>query len=246
MLIIPAIDLKDGKCVRLRQGRLDDETVYGDDPVRMADHWAGQGARRLHIVDLDGAKTGKPQHFDTICAIAKNHPDLPIQVGGGIRTGDDVQAYLDADIQYVVLGTRALSQPHLVKDLCLEYPEHIIVGLDIKDGRLASAAWSKLSHHDLYELAEHFEKDGAAAIVHTDIQSDGMMTGLNLEATKKLAERISTPVIAAGGLRDLKDVEALCALKDSGLIGAVTGRAIYEKKLDLAAAQKLADKLCPP
>ena len=246
MLIIPAIDLKSGRCVRLRQGRLDDETVYGDDPVRMADHWAEQGARRLHIVDLDGAKTGKPQHFAVVKAIAQNHPDLPIQVGGGIRSDDDVQAYLDVGVQYVILGTRAIVQPHFVKDLCLEFPEHIIVGLDVKDDHIASAAWSKLSHHDLHDLAQHFENDGVAAIVHTDIQSDGMLTGLNLEATKSLAEAINTPVIAAGGLHNLDDVKKLCALKESGVVGAVTGRAIYEKTLDLVEAQKLADELCPP
>ena len=246
MLIIPAIDLKGGRCVRLRQGRLDDETVYGDDPVRMSDHWVSQGARRLHIVDLDGAQTGKPQHFAVIKEIANRHPDLPIQVGGGIRTDDDVQSYLDAGVRYVILGTRAISLPHFVKDLCLEFPERIIVGLDVKDGHVASAAWSKLSHHNLVDLAQHFESDGVAAIAYTDIQSDGMLSGLNIESARAFADTISTPVIIAGGLRDLKDVESLCALKDTNIIGAITGRAIYEKTLDLAAAQKLADKLCPP
>lgn len=246
MLIIPAIDLKDGKCVRLRQGRLSDETVYGDDPIKMSDHWASQGARRLHIVDLDGAQTGKPQHGAIIKEIVQRHPDLPIQVGGGIRTDDDVQSYLDAGVQFVILGTRAISLPHFVKDLCLEFPARIIVGLDVKDGRVAHAAWSKLSHHNLIDLAQHFEDDGVAAFAYTDIQGDGMLTGLNIDGAREFAEQISVPVIVAGGLRDLKDVEALCGLEDVNVVGAITGRAIYEKTLDLAAAQALADKLCPP
>lgn len=245
MLIIPAIDLKGGKCVRLRQGKLDDETVYSDDPVLMAGHWVKQGARRLHIVDLDGAAKGEPQHLDIIRKIAQQHPDMIIQVGGGIRDDEHVVTYLDMGIQYVILGTRAISQPHLVRDLCLEFTGHIVIGLDVKDGKVASAGWSKLSHHDIYDLAKHYETDGVASIVYTDIASDGMLSGLDVEGARKLANSVNIPVIVAGGVRDLKDVENLCALKDDGVIGAITGRAIYEKTLDLVAAQQLADQLCP-
>ena len=245
MLIIPAIDLKDNKCVRLRQGRLDKETVYSDDPVKMADHWVEQGARRLHVIDLNGAAKGHPCHLETVRAITQRHPDLTIQVGGGIRDDEHVVQYLDMGVQYVILGTRAISQPHLVKDLCLEFTGHVIIGLDVKDGKVASAGWSKLSHHDIYDLAKHYEVDGVASIVYTDIESDGMLSGLNVDGAKKLAAAVNVPVIVAGGVRDLKDVEKLCLLKEDGVIGAITGRALYEKTLDFAAAQELTDKLCP-
>ncbi len=243
MLIIPAIDLKDGKCVRLRQGRMDDETIFSDDPVAIAAQWVEQGARRLHIVDLNGAFAGKPVNADVVHEISKAFPDLPIQIGGGIRDEDTIQAYLDAGVQYVIVGTKAVSAPHFVNDICLEFPGHIIVGLDAKDGKVAIDGWSKLSKHDVVDMAKHFESDGVAAIVYTDIGRDGMMTGVNVESTVKLAQAVTIPIIASGGITNIDDIKALCAVQDEGISGAITGRAIYEGTLDFAAAQKLSDEL---
>ncbi len=243
MLLIPAIDLKDGKCVRLRQGRMDDETVFSDDPVAMAGRWVEAGARRLHIVDLNGAFAGEPVNAGVVHEIAAAYPDLPIQIGGGIRDEDTVQTYLNAGVEYVIIGTKAVSAPHFVNDLCLEFPGHVIVGLDAKDGKVAIDGWSKLSKHDVIDMAKHFEQDGVAAIVYTDIGRDGMMTGVNVESTLKLAQAINIPVIASGGITNMDDIRALCAVTDEGIMGAITGRAIYEGTLDFAEGQKLADSL---
>ena len=243
MLLIPAIDLKDGKCVRLRQGRMDDETVFGDDPVAVARRWVEAGARRLHMVDLNGAFEGKPVNASAIRAVAEAFPDLPIQVGGGIRDEETVQAYLDAGVQYTIIGTKAVSAPHFINDLCVEFPGHIIVGLDAKDGKVAIDGWSKLSHHSVIDMAQRFEDDGVEAIVFTDIGRDGMMEGVNVESTVELAQAIRIPVIASGGITNLDDIQALCKVADEGIMGAITGRAIYEGTLDLAEAQKLADEL---
>ncbi|MDJ0890122.1 MAG: 1-(5-phosphoribosyl)-5-[(5-phosphoribosylamino)methylideneamino]imidazole-4-carboxamide isomerase [Gammaproteobacteria bacterium] len=242
MLLIPAIDLKGGKCVRLRQGRPDEETVFSDDPVGVAARWVGEGARRLHIVDLDGAFAGKPKNADVIRAIAEAHPDVPIQVGGGIRDEDTIQAYLDAGVEYVIIGTKAVTAPHFVADVCTEFPRHIIVGLDARDGRLALDGWSKLSNHDAIDLALQFEQDGVEAVVYTDISRDGMMSGVNVAATVKLAQAVNVPVVAAGGITTMEDVQALCDVAEEGIMGAITGRAIYEGTLDFAAGQRLADK----
>jgi phosphoribosylformimino-5-aminoimidazole carboxamide ribotide isomerase len=244
MLLIPAIDLKDGKCVRLRQGRMEDSTVFSDDPVAMAGRWVEAGARRLHIVDLNGAFDGRPVNREVIHAIADAYPALPIQVGGGIRDEETVQAYLDAGVSYVIIGTKAVSAPHFINDLCIEFPGHIIVGLDAKDGKVAIDGWSKLSRHDVIDLAQHFENDGVEAIVYTDIGRDGMMSGVNVEATVKLARAVNIPIIASGGITNLDDVRALCGVADEGIMGAITGRAIYEGSLDFAAGQHLADELC--
>ena len=244
MLLIPAIDLKDGKCVRLRQGRMEDETVFSDNPVEVAQRWVDAGARRLHMVDLNGAFEGKPVNAGAIEAVAEAFPDLPIQVGGGIRDEETVQAYLDAGVQYVIIGTRAVSAPHFVNDLCVEFPGHIIVGLDAKDGKVAIEGWSKLSHHSVIDMAQRFEQDGVEAIVFTDIGRDGMMTGVNVDSTVALAQAIHIPVIASGGITDIEDIRALCAVSDEGIMGAITGRALYEGSLDLTAAQQLADELC--
>jgi phosphoribosylformimino-5-aminoimidazole carboxamide ribotide isomerase len=243
MLVIPAIDLKDGKCVRLRQGRMEDDTVFSDDPVAVAGRWVKEGARRLHIVDLNGAFAGKPVNGEVVEAIARAHPDLPIQVGGGIRDEDTIQAYLDVGVRWVILGTKAVNVPHFVSDVCAEFPGHIIVGLDARNGKVAIDGWSKMSGHDVVDLAKKFQDDGVEAIVYTDIGRDGMLTGVNVEATKRLAESISIPVIASGGITNLEDIRKLCEVADSGIIGAITGRAIYEGTLDFAAAQKLADEL---
>ena len=244
MLLIPAIDLKDGKCVRLRQGRMEDETVFGDDPVAVAQRWVDAGARRLHMVDLNGAFAGKPVNAAVIRSVAEAFPDLPIQVGGGIRDEETVQAYLDAGVQYTIIGTRAVSAPHFVNDLCAEFPGHIIVGLDAKDGKVAIDGWSKLSHHPVIDMAQRFEDDGVEAIVFTDIGRDGMMNGVNVDSTVELAQAIRIPVIASGGIATIDDIRALCKVADEGIMGAITGRAIYEGSLDLAEAQKLADELC--
>ena len=244
MLLIPAIDMKDGKCVRLRQGRMEDETVFSDDPVAVARRWVEAGARRLHMVDLNGAFEGKPVNAAAIKYVAEAFPDLPIQVGGGIRDEETVQAYLDAGVQYTIIGTRAVSAPHFVNDLCAEFPGHIIVGLDAKDGKVAIDGWSKLSHHSVIDMAQRFEDDGVEAIVFTDIGRDGMMSGVNVESTVELAQAIRIPVIASGGITTIDDIRALCKVADEGIMGAITGRAIYEGTLDLAEAQKLADELC--
>ncbi len=242
MLLIPAIDLKDGKCVRLRQGNMEDETVFSDDPVAMAERWVEAGARRIHLVDLDGAVQGRPVNTDVIHRIVDAIPDIPVQVGGGIRDDDTIQAYLDSGVSFVIIGTTAVTAPHFVSDVCAEFPGHIIVGLDAKDGKVAIDGWSKLSHHDVIDMAQHFERDGVEAIIYTDISRDGMMDGVNVEATVKLAQSITIPVIASGGITNMDDVRALCEVEDEGVIGAISGRALYEGTLDLAAAQKIADE----
>ena len=239
MILIPAIDIKDGKCVRLRQGKMDDTTVFSDNPIEMADRWAAAGAKRLHIVDLDGAVYGKPKNAELVHEIAEQYPDIPIQLGGGVRDEDTVEAYLNAGVQYVIIGTRAVNEPHFVSDIALEYPRHIIVGLDAIDGKLAVDGWSKLSKHDLIDLAQHFENDGVHAIIYTDISKDGMMQGANIELTKKLAESVRIPVIASGGVTNLEDLKKLKAIEKSGVSGVITGRAIYEGTLDFAEGQRL-------
>jgi phosphoribosylformimino-5-aminoimidazole carboxamide ribotide isomerase len=243
MLIIPAIDIKDGKCVRLRQGVMTDDTVYSEDPLEMAGRWVEQGARRLHLVDLNGATVGKPVNHGVIHDIAQAFPNVPIQVGGGIRDEDTIQRYLDAGVRYVIIGTKAVTAPHFVQDMCLEFPSHIMVGLDVRDGKVAIEGWSKLSRHDAVDLAKQFEEDGVEAIIFTDIRRDGMMNGLNLDATVDFARQLTIPVIASGGVTNLDDIRALCAVESEGIAGAVTGRAIYEGSLDLRAAQTLADEL---
>lgn len=243
MLLIPAIDLKDGKCVRLRQGRMEDSTVFSDDPVAMAARWAKAGARRLHLVDLNGAFAGQPVNAQVIRRIVQTFPDLPIQVGGGIRDQQTVETYLDTGVQFVIIGTKAVQEPGFINDLCAEYPGHIIVGLDAKDGRVAVNGWSKLSKHDVIDLARIFERCGVEAIVYTDISRDGMMQGVNVEATVRLAQAISIPVIASGGVSTLDDVRALCAVEKEGIMGAIIGRALYDGAIDLVEAQRLANTM---
>jgi len=241
MLLIPAIDLKDGKCVRLRQGRMEDDTVFSDNPVEVAGRWVAAGARRIHLVDLDGAFAGKPKNAEIIHEIVAAYPDVPVQIGGGIRDEETVQAYLDAGVQYVIIGTKAVSDPLFVRDIALAYPGHIIVGLDAKDGKVAVDGWSKLSRHDVVDMAQKFESYGVEAIIYTDISRDGMMNGVNVEATAKLANAIRIPVIASGGITNMDDITALGAVAEEGIMGAITGRAIYEGTLDFAEAEKLAE-----
>jgi len=243
MILIPAIDLKDGQCVRLRQGRMDDDTVFSDDPVEMAGRWHKAGARRLHLVDLNGAFEGKPVNGEIIQEITKTYPDLPVEIGGGIRTIETVEAYLDAGIAYVIIGTKAVEDPDFVTQLCKLFPGKIIVGLDALDGKVAIKGWAEVSDVDLFDLSKRFENDGVDAIIYTDISRDGMMQGANVENTAALAQAINIPVIASGGIYDLKDVEAICKVAHHGISGAITGRAIYEGSLDFAAGQKLADEL---
>jgi len=239
MLLIPAIDIKGGKCVRLRQGRMDDATVYEDDPVVAARRWVDAGAERLHVIDLDGAVTGEPVNSDAVQRIVEQFPGVPVQVGGGIRNEQTIDTYLEAGVQYVILGTKAVNEPHFVSDICVEYPGHVIVGLDARDGKLAVEGWSKLSKHDVIDLSQRLESDGVEAIIYTDISRDGMLTGANIEATRRLAESVRVPVFAAGGIASLDDLRRLLEIADAGVAGAITGRAIYDGSLDFAAGIKL-------
>jgi len=244
MLLIPAIDLKDGHCVRLKQGEMDAATIFSEDPGATARHWIDQGARRLHVVDLDGAFAGKPKNQTAIRAIlAEVGDEIPVQLGGGIRDLDTIERALDAGITYVIIGTAAVKNPGFLHDACSAFPGHIIVGLDAKDSKVAVDGWSKLTGHDVIDLAKKFEDYGVEGVIYTDIGRDGMLSGVNIEATVKLAQALRIPVIASGGIATLTDVDALCAVEFEGITGAITGRAIYEGTLDFAAAQARADEL---
>ena len=241
MILIPAIDIKEGKCVRLRQGLMEDSTVFSDSPLEMADKWIELGAKRIHLVDLDGAFAGKPTNADAINAIAEKHPDVPIQIGGGIRDEKTIRAYLDVGVEYVIIGTRAANEPQFISDIAAEFGDHLIIGLDAKDGIVAVDGWAKLTDHHVVELASQFESDGVQAIIYTDIARDGMMQGVNLEATKSLAEAVSIPIIASGGVTNMDDLVALQKIESVGVSGVITGRAIYEGTLDFAEGQTYLD-----
>jgi len=244
MLLIPAIDLKDGQCVRLKQGEMDDATVFSSDPGAMARHWLEAGARRLHLGGLNGALAGQPKNGAAIRSITDVvGDDIPVQLGGGIRDLDTIEHYLDNGISYVIIGTAAVKNPGFLHDACSAFPGHIIVGLDAKDGKVAVDGWSKLTGHDVVDLAKKFEDYGVESVIYTDIGRDGMLSGVNIEATVRLARALRIPVIASGGITDLRDIDALCAVEDEGIMGAITGRAIYEGTLDFAAAQARADEL---
>ncbi len=243
MLIIPAIDLKDGQCVRLRQGLMDDSTVFSDDPVAMAARWVDAGCRRLHLVDLNGAFAGEPVNGEVVTAIAKAYPDLPIQIGGGIRNLETIKHYVNAGVSYVIIGTKAVKEPAFVAEACSAFPGKVIVGLDAKDGLVATDGWAEVSDVKATDLAKQFEADGVSAIVYTDIARDGMMQGVNVEATVTMAEASSIPVIASGGITNIDDIRALAAVASKGICGAITGRAIYEGTLDVAEAQQLCDEV---
>jgi len=243
MLIIPAIDIKDGHCVRLKQGDMADATVFSEDPGAMAAHWKAQGAKRLHLVDLNGAVAGKPKNEGAIKQIvAALNDEIPIQLGGGIRDLDTIERYLDDGISYVIIGTAAVKNPGFLHDACGAFPGHIIVGLDAKDGKIATDGWSKLTKHDVIDMAKKFEDYGAEAIIYTDIGRDGMLSGVNIEATLKLAQAMQIPVIASGGLSSLKDIQELKKIEGDGVIGAIAGRAVYDGTLDFRAAQAEAEK----
>jgi phosphoribosylformimino-5-aminoimidazole carboxamide ribotide isomerase len=244
MLLIPAIDLKDGKCVRLEQGNMNASTTFGEDPAAMARRWLDAGARRLHLVDLNGAFAGKPVNEGAVRAILREVGDeIPVQLGGGIRDFDTIERYLDDGISYVVIGTAAVKSPGFMKDACSAFGGHVIVGLDAKDGKVATDGWSKLTGHEVVDLAKKFEDYGVEGVIYTDIGRDGMLTGINVEATVKLAQALSIPVIASGGLAGLPDIDKLCAVEIEGIEGVICGRAIYNGALDFAAAQARADAL---
>ena len=244
MLLIPAIDLKDGHCVRLQQGVMDKATVFSEDPSAMARHWIKEGARRLHLVDLNGAFAGRPRNEEAIKAIIHALGDaVPIQLGGGIRDLDTIERYLDDGITYVIVGTAAVKTPGFLHDACYAFPGHVMVALDARDGKVAVDGWSKMTRHDVVDLAKKFQDYGVEAIIHTDIGRDGMLTGINVDATVGLARVLSVPVIASGGITSLDDIKVLCAVEQEGIVGAITGRAIYDGLLNFAEAQKLADKL---
>ncbi|MGB0662729.1 MAG: 1-(5-phosphoribosyl)-5-[(5-phosphoribosylamino)methylideneamino]imidazole-4-carboxamide isomerase [Pontibacterium sp.] len=243
MLIIPAIDLKDGACVRLRQGRMDDSTVFSDNPVEMASQWVNAGCRRLHLVDLNGAFAGKPVNGEIVTEIAKAYPKLPIQIGGGIRSPEIIEAYLSAGVEYVIIGTKAVKEPEFVSQMCKDFKGHIIVGLDAQDGYVAIDGWAEVTDVKAVDLAKQFRNDGVESIVYTDISRDGMMQGVNVEATVNLAKEAGIPVIASGGVTDIEDIRRLSMVAKDGILGAITGRAIYEGTLNVAEAQTLADEL---
>ena len=244
MLLIPAIDLKDGHCVRLVQGDMDQSTTFGEDPAAMARKWVDLGARRLHLVDLNGAFAGVPKNYTAIKAILKEvGDDVPVQLGGGIRDLDTIEKYIDGGLRYVIIGTAAVKNPGFLRDACSAFGGHIIVGLDAKDGKVATDGWSKLTGHEVIDLAKKFEDWGVESIIYTDIGRDGMLTGINIEATVKLAQALTIPVIASGGLSGMEDIEKLCAVQEEGIEGVICGRAIYTGALDFAAAQARADAL---
>ncbi|BET12105.1 1-(5-phosphoribosyl)-5-[(5-phosphoribosylamino)methylideneamino]imidazole-4-carboxamide isomerase [Pandoraea sputorum] len=244
MLLIPAIDLKDGQCVRLKQGDMDQATVFSEDPAAMARHWVEQGARRLHLVDLNGAFAGKPRNEAAIHAIIEEvGADIPVQLGGGIRDLGTIERFLDAGLSYVIIGTAAVKNPGFLRDACSAFGGHIIVGLDAKDGKVATDGWSKLTGHEVVDLARKFEDYGVESIIYTDIGRDGMLQGINIEATVRLAQAVTVPVIASGGLSNLGDIDALCKVESEGVEGVICGRAIYSGDLNFSSAQTRADEL---
>jgi len=244
MLLIPAIDLKDGHCVRLKQGDMDQSTTFSENPAAMARQWIEAGARRLHLVDLNGAFSGKPQNHAAIKAILREvGDDIPVQLGGGIRDLDTIERYIDDGLRYVIIGTAAVKNPGFLKDACSAFGGHIIVGLDAKNGKVATDGWSKLTGHEVADLGRKFEDYGVESIIYTDIGRDGMLSGINIEATVKLAQALTIPVIASGGLSNMADIDKLCAVEADGIEGVICGRAIYSGDLDFAAAQARADEL---
>jgi phosphoribosylformimino-5-aminoimidazole carboxamide ribotide isomerase len=244
MLLIPAIDLKDGHCVRLKQGDMDQSTTFSEDPEVMARKWVDKGARRLHLVDLNGAFAGHPKNEQAIRKILKEvGSEVDVQLGGGIRDLDTIERYLDAGLRFVIIGTAAVKNPGFLQDACTAFGGHIIVGLDAKDGKVATDGWSKLTRHEVVDLGKKFEDYGVESIIYTDIGRDGMLSGINIEATVKLAQALTIPVIASGGLSSMADIERLCAVESEGIEGVICGRAIYTGDLDFEAAQIRADEL---
>ena len=246
-MLIPDIDLKDGHCVRLEQGDMNKATVFSEDPAAMARHWVNQGARRLHLVDLNGAFAGKPKNESAILSILKEVGDeIPVQLGGGIRDLETIERLLDDGLETIIIGTAAVKNPGFLQEACVAFGGHIMVGLDARDGKVATDGWSKLTGHEVIDLAKKYEDYGVEAIVYTDIGRDGMLQGINIEATLRLARAVSIPIIASGGLTNLKDIDDLCAIEDDGVMGVIAGRAIYNGNINLTEAQKYADEKNPP
>jgi phosphoribosylformimino-5-aminoimidazole carboxamide ribotide isomerase len=243
MLLIPAIDIKDGRCVRLRQGDMNSATVFSEDPVAMARHWVDLGARRLHVVDLNGARSGKPVNEPVIRRIVEEvGVEVPVQLGGGLRDLDTIERYIDGGVGFVVIGTAAVKNPGFLHDACSAFGGHVIVALDARDGKVATDGWSKLTGHDVVDLAVKFEDYGVEAILYTDIGRDGMLTGVNLDATVALARAVNIPVIASGGVATIEDIERLCSVQSEGIEAAILGRSLYEGTLDFRAALERADR----
>ncbi|MDC9714812.1 MAG: 1-(5-phosphoribosyl)-5-[(5-phosphoribosylamino)methylideneamino]imidazole-4-carboxamide isomerase [Gammaproteobacteria bacterium] len=242
MTIIPAIDLKNGQCVRLRQGLMEDTTVFSDNPVEMAAQWVAQGARRLHLVDLNGAFEGEPVNALSVTEIVSAFPDLPVQIGGGIRSMQIANTYIEAGVSYLIIGTMAVTNSEFVAELCREFPGKVIVGLDANEGLVATQGWAQQTDLHVVDLSKKFEQEGVSSIVYTDIARDGMMQGVNVEATADLARQTSIPIIASGGITNMGDISGLLTQAHHGIMGAITGRAIYEGTLDFAKAQQLCDQ----
>jgi len=243
MQVIPAIDLKEGKCVRLKQGLMDQATIFSEHPAEMAKLWKSKGARRLHLVDLDGAFAGQQKNLSAIKEVIQEMGDIPIQLGGGIRNLDAVENLINIGIDSVIIGTAAITNPGFLHEACFAFPGQVIVGLDAKDGEVAINGWAKLTGHSVFEMAKKFEDYGVASIIYTDIGRDGMLQGINIDATVKLAENGNVPIIASGGLSDIKDIENLCAVANVGIKGVIAGRSIYEGTLDFEKANQLAETL---
>ncbi len=242
MIVIPAIDLKDGQCVRLRQGLIEDTTVFSSNPIEMAMQWVEQGARRLHLVDLNGAFEGRPVNAASVTEIVSAFPDLPVQIGGGIRNIKIANTYIEAGISYLIIGTMAVTDPEFVFELCREFPNKVIVGLDANNGFVATKGWVQKTNLNVVDLSKKFEQDGINSIIYTDIARDGMMQGMNIKAIVNLAKQISIPIIASGGVTNIGDIIGLLTEVHFGIMGVITGRAIYEGTLDFKQAQQLCDE----
>ena len=241
MIVIPAVDLKEGRCVRLSQGRMDQESVYSEHPVEMAKRWESKGAERLHVVDLNGAVTGKPFHRSLIKEIAQS-VRIPTEVGGGVRDLATIEDYLSSGIRWVILGTAAFQNRPLIEEACRRFPEGVILGIDAKRGKVAIQGWNEMVSLEAIDLIKQFEGIGLSAIIFTDIERDGMGTGLNLESTRSLARSTSIPVIASGGVSRSEDIEQLMTLEEDGVIGVIVGRALYTGSLDLEEAIRISKR----
>ena len=239
MKIIPAIDIQNGNCVRLKQGDFNRETIFHKSPLEMAQKWINDGAERLHLVDLDGARLGNPINIEIFSKICKKFPEVPIQIGGGIRNFKTAEQYLEAGASYIIIGTKAVEEPNFIKQLCKKFPHKIIVGIDAKNGEVATEGWKSITSKSAMELAKEFEDYGVSEIVYTDIEKDGMMQGLNIMATVSLAKSINIPVIASGGVSCIEDIHEISDYKQSGISGIIIGRALYEKKFNISEAKRI-------
>jgi phosphoribosylformimino-5-aminoimidazole carboxamide ribotide isomerase len=242
MKIIPAIDIQNGNCVRLKQGDFTKETIFHSSPIDIAQKWVDEGAERLHIVDLDGARLGSPINMAVISKICDKFPSIPVQIGGGIRDLETAEKYLSAGASFIIVGTKAVENPNFIKILCSKFPKKVIVGIDAKNGEVATEGWLSISDKNAIDFAKIFENLGVAEIVYTDIEKDGMMKGLNIEATLDLAKNVKIPIIASGGVSCIEDIYKIGAYTKSGISGIIIGRALYEKKFNIEEAKKVFDK----